>query len=172
MAGCRTVKQEVCQTEISKERSLAFSKRLARTKGSAFIKAISAFALPRRASLLGVILALALVMVGCKSTESISKSESLITDKNELYERDSIVIRDSVIVRITDDTVYKDRWHTEYKDRIVQHVDTIVRVDERVVETVVEKKVVPKWALWVTGYCLLVTGIIILWIILKIKRIL
>lgn len=107
----------------------------------------------------------------CKSIKSVEKSESLITDKSDLYERDSIVIRDSVIVRIAGDTVYKDRWHTEYKDRIVQQMDTVVRVDERIVETVVERKVVPRWTWWVTGYCLLVTGLIILWIIFKVKRV-
>lgn len=112
-------------------------------------------------------------MVGCKSTQSIEKTDNSINiERSRDYERDSIIVRDSVIVFARADTVYKERWRTKYVEHVVQKTDTVVQVDQRLVETVVEKKVVPKWALWVTGYCLLVTGLIILWIILKIKRIL
>ncbi len=107
----------------------------------------------------------------CKSIKSVEKSESLITDKSDLYERDSIVIRDSVIVRMRGDTVYKDRWHTEYKDRIVQQVDTVVRVDERIVEQVIEKKVIPRWCWYMVVCSFVVLLFLVLWIILKIKRI-
>ncbi len=118
-----------------------------------------------------VLLILSMLTVSCKTYQKVTEQNSSNVERSDNYERDSIVIRDSVIVRIAGDTVYKDRWHTEYKDRVVQQVDTVVRVDERIVEQVIEKKVIPRWAWWVTGYCLLVTGLIILWIILKIKRI-
>jgi len=118
-----------------------------------------------------LIIALVLVMAGCKTYQASSESNKTDIERSERNERDSIYIRDSVIVRITGDTVYKDRWRTEYKDRIVQHVDTIVRVDEKVVETVVEKKVIPRLAWYAIAYAAIMTTLIILWIILKIKRI-
>lgn len=77
MVGCRTVKQEVCQTEISKERSV--------------------------------------------------ENESIF-----------VYIHDSVATIIRDTSIVSE---VKYRDRLV--------------ETVVEKKVVPKWALWITGYGLL-----------------
>ncbi len=112
-----------------------------------------------------------MLIPSCRTVQTCTQALSDIKERRIENERDSIYIRDSVIVRVAGDTVYKDRWHTEYKDRIVQQVDTVVQVDERVVETIVEKKVIPRWAWWVTGYGLLVTGLIILGIILKIKRV-
>lgn len=44
--------------------------------------------------------------------------------------RDSVFLRDSVFVRQLDDTVYVERWHTEYHDR--QTTDTVTVYAERV----------------------------------------
>jgi hypothetical protein len=56
-------------------------------------------------------------------------------------------------------------------EHVVQKTDTVVQINEKLVEKQVVQKVIPRWAWWVTGYCLLVTGLIILGIILKVKRV-
>ena len=110
-------------------------------------------------------------MPSCRSEQILTESVSAIKERSERNERDSIVIRDSVVVFVQGDTIYKDRWHTEYKDRVLARVDTVVRVDERVVESVVEKKVIPKWCWWMIGYGVIVTGLMLIGVLLKIKRV-
>ena len=117
-----------------------------------------------------VLLILSMLTVSCKTYQASSESNKTDIERSERNERDSIVIRDSVIVRIAGDTVYKDRWHTEYKDRIVQQVDTVVQVDERVVETVVEKKIIPKWTWYCVGVCVFLIVVLVIWVIYRAYR--
>ena len=125
---------------------------------------------------------LILTIASCKSQRVVSeKLETsqcdVSTERIRDYERDSIIVRDSVIVFARADTVYKERWRTEYKDRVVTKTDTLVQEVERLVEkrVVEERKVVPKW-LRVTGYGLL--GLLLLTvlaaivaIIIKVRRV-
>ena len=99
-----------------------------------------------------------LMIVGCKSqrvvNEKVETSQcDVSTERSKDYERDSIIVHDSVIVFAHADTVYKERWRTEYKDRVVTKTDTVVQEVERVVE-----KVVTDDGLRVTGYRLRVIG--------------
>ena len=150
---------------------LAFGKRLARTKGSAFIKAFSASALPRKMNLLGVIIVFSFAMAGCRSQQTLTEALSDIkTERRQEYGKDSIVIRDSIVVRVARDTVYQERWRTEYKDRYLQRTDTIYRDRERVVETVVEKKVIPKWCWWSLGITASIVLVLLAIIIVRIRR--
>ena len=54
--------------------------------------------------------------------------------------RDSIYLRDSVIVREMGDTLWVERWHTAWRERLVRdtiyrtHTDTLVSISERVKE--------------------------------------
>lgn len=54
--------------------------------------------------------------------------------------RDSIYLRDSVIVREKGDTLWVERWHTAWRERLVRdtiyrtHTDTLVSISERVKE--------------------------------------
>lgn len=75
-------------------------------------------------------LVLVCVLIGCKTTEKMQNinTETRIEYRDK-YHRDSIYIRDSVIIHEKGDTVFKDRWRTEWKDRIihdtVNHTDTV-----------------------------------------------
>ena len=42
-----------------------------------------------------------------------------------------MIIHDSVFVRIRADTVEVVRWRTEYRDRIINQTDTIVKTEIR-----------------------------------------
>ena len=80
--------------------------------------------------LIFIIFSLVLVcfLIGCKTTEKMQNinTETRIEYRDK-YHRDSIYIRDSVIIHEKGDTVFKDRWHTEWKDKIIH--DTVFKTD-------------------------------------------
>ena len=97
-----------------------------------------------------------MLTASCRSQQTLTEALSDIkTERRQEYGKDSIVIRDSIVYRVARDTVYRERWRTEYKDRYVERVDTLVQERERLVETVVEKKVIPKWCWWCVALCAL-----------------
>jgi hypothetical protein len=56
------------------------------------------------------------------------------------WQRDSIHVRDSIIVKDKGDTVFVDRWHTEYKDRRQTDTLFIERTDSIQVPYPVERE--------------------------------
>ena len=78
------------------------------------------------------------ILVGCKTTEKLQNinTETRIEYRDK-YHRDSIYIRDSVIIYVKGDTVYKDRWHTEWKEK--ESGDTIILKDTVYIEKEVYK---------------------------------
>ena len=94
-----------------------------------------------------------LLMSGCKSVKYIPvKTTETRTDYVDRFKTDSVHVRDSVFVMMQGDTVYRDRWHTEYREVYVR--DTI-HASERdtirepyPVEIVKEKYKVPKSLWW------------------------
>lgn len=88
---------------------------------------------------------LALMASGCRSVRYVTVPEihtEYITKTDTFIERDSILKHDSVVVRMQGDTVYCDRWHTQYRDRWRDRVriDSIIKVDSVAVPYPVEKK--------------------------------
>ena len=73
------------------------------------------------------------ILVGCKSTEPLQNinTETRIEYRDK-YHRDSIYIRDSVIIYVKGDTVFKDRWHTEWKEK--ESGDTVFLTDTVYIE--------------------------------------
>ena len=73
------------------------------------------------------------ILVGCKSTEKLQNinTETRIEYRDK-YHRDSIYIRDSVIIYVKGDTVFKDRWHTEWKEK--ESGDTVFLTDTVYIE--------------------------------------
>lgn len=76
-------------------------------------------------------LVLMCILAGCRTTKDLQNTSNVETriEYRDKYHRDSIYIRDSVIIQEKGDTVFKDRWRTEWKDRIihdtVNHTDTV-----------------------------------------------
>lgn len=83
-------------------------------------------------------LLLVCILIGCKSTEKLQNinTETRIEYRDK-YHRDSVYIRDSVIIYVKGDTVYKDRWHTEWKEK--ESGDTIILKDTVYIEKEVYK---------------------------------
>lgn len=97
------------------------------------------------------------MLVGCK-TKYVSVPEyhtEYKTRIDSVLKRDSVWIHDSVSMWVKNDTVYKDRWHTEWRyhniDKIRQ--DTTLKVDSvRIpypVEKVVYKSKKEERVLWI-----------------------
>ena len=66
-------------------------------------------------------------------------------------QRDSVFVlkHDSVIVRMSGDTVFIDRFHTNFKDRILTKTDTSIKYQEHVAyKDVVREKLVEKKLSW------------------------
>lgn len=71
-------------------------------------------------------------MSSCKTIEKTAYIERVDTCYINKVERDSIYLKDSVFVREKGDTVFYDRWHTEYVykmkcDTVVKYIDNIVK---------------------------------------------
>ncbi|WP_455671704.1 hypothetical protein [Phocaeicola sp.] len=68
--------------------------------------------------------------------------ESVRTDiqYRDRWQKDSTHVHDSIFMYIKGDTVFRDRWHTEYKDRLLRDTTYIERTDSVQVPYLVEKK--------------------------------
>lgn len=94
----------------------------------------------------------------CKTLNNVKIEKEYVHDTitTELTKRDSIYFQDSIIIRDKGDTVFVDKWHIRYKDKI-QYRDSIqVKVeykDREVIKEVVKKE---KWyrqpIYWVSGF--------------------
>lgn len=85
-------------------------------------------------------------------------------------QRDSIHVHDSVFVLIKGDTVFRDRYHTVYKDRYFRDTTYIHKVDSVQVPYPVEKSL-SKWQnlkLQVGGFAMSAIVVIILIVVGKI----
>lgn len=119
-----------------------------------------------------VLLILSMLTVSCKTYQASSESNKTDIERKDKYERDSIIVHDSVIVFARADTVYKERWRTEYKDRVVTRTDTLVQEVERLVEkrVVEERKVVPRWCWWCLGTTIFLLLAAIAATIIRVRR--
>lgn len=94
-----------------------------------------------------IIISVLLIFASCKNTKEVSKlqeQQEVKTEQTSRQEKDSVFVlrRDSVIVKQTKDTVYLEKIRYEYKYRIEDKVDTVIKTDtvyksltqERVVE--------------------------------------
>jgi hypothetical protein len=102
-------------------------------------------------SLVGIILLviLSLFFSGCKSIQYVPV-EKVITEYKTNTVHDSVYLEvlkhDSVVIEKLGDTVYINKWHTQYKDRWREKfkTDTFIKVDSIQVPYPVERKLT-KW---------------------------
>lgn len=82
-----------------------------------------------------------LFFTSCGSSRSLARDETLrIEYRDRLREaRDSIYRHDSVYMYTSGDTVYRDRWHYRYRDRILRDTVYQQKIDSVYVETQVRK---------------------------------
>lgn len=107
---------------------------------------------------------LALLFHSCKTVRNVEKVSTVDTiktvqkDIEKSIEKEYVYVLDSVFVWMKGDTVFQDRWHTEYRDKLktdtIKQVDTVYQTkykDRNITKTVVKKQV-PKWCWWVIGF--------------------
>lgn len=102
-------------------------------------------------SLVGIILLIvaSLLFSSCKTiqyvpVETIKTEYKVKTDT--FIQKDSVIYHDSVYIHSKGDTVWYEKWHTKYKDRVVTKIvtDTIIKTDSIQVPYPVERKLT-KW---------------------------
>lgn len=90
------------------------------------------------------LLAVVVCCIVCSSCRSVQYApvESVRTEieYRDRWQRDSIHIHDSIHIRDKGDTVFVDRWHTVYKDKLLRDTTYIEKTDSVQVPYPVEKK--------------------------------
>lgn len=87
-----------------------------------------------------ILLTLAICLTSCRSVQYVPV-ESVRTEieYRDRWERDSIHVQDSIVIQLKGDTVFRDRWHTEYKDRFLHDTTYIHMTDSIQVPYPIEK---------------------------------
>ena len=88
---------------------------------------------------------IAVIAASCKSVEYIKVPEYHTEYKTRIdtfIQKDSCVIKDSVYIHAKGDTIWYEKWHTQYVDRWKEKikVDTLMRTDSISIPYPVEKK--------------------------------
>lgn len=91
-------------------------------------------------SLLAVIIC-CLVCSSCRSIQHVPV-ETVRTEiqYKDRLQRDSIHVKDSIFMFIKGDTVFRDRWHMVYKDKVVRDTSYVYKTDSIQVPYPVEKR--------------------------------
>lgn len=87
-----------------------------------------------------ILLTLAICLTSCKTKYIPTETVRTEIEYRDRWQRDSIHVHDSTIVRDKGDTVFCDRWHTEYKDRLLRDTTYIYKTDSVQVPYPVEKR--------------------------------
>ena len=106
-----------------------------------------------------LLLCLCLCVTGCRTTRYVpvvARSTDTLVSYSRV--RDSVYLHDSTYIRSVGDTVFVDRWHTRWRERVRLDTVYVSKVDSVVKPYVVEKeKAVGRWR-WVGA---LVVGVVL-----------
>lgn len=96
-----------------------------------------------------LILLAAVGMMSCQTQHYIPQQNNKDSIRI-VYSYDTIIqhVQDSSVTKVINDTVWLEKWHTQYKDKISIRHDTVVDTQH---ETVIEvQKIVPDFYKWCT----------------------
>lgn len=127
--------------------------------------------------LLGILCLLGMLFSSCKSIQYVPVPEYhtvTVTKTDTFIQKDSVFCHDSVYVHQKGDTVWFEKWHTKYIDKVreVIRVDSFIKRDSIPVPYPVERKL-SKWEqtkiAWGGEAIILVIVVffIIIWLIVK-----
>lgn len=95
------------------------------------------------------------------------------TEYRDKWQRDSIHIKDSIFLYMKGNTMFRDRWHTEYKDRLIRDTAFIHKVDSIPYPVEIEKKL-SKWQSlkmelggWAFGIIIVIALVIVGWLVFR-----
>lgn len=120
-----------------------------------------------------VVACVVLLLCSCATKKQIEYIDREVVKYKTLVTHDTITnnIHDSVRIATKGDTVFVDRWHREYRDKIsIQH-DTCWRDSVRTEykDNVVEKEIIPNWCYYSLVVCVLLIIFAIIKVILWLK---
>ena len=127
-------------------------------------------------SLLAVVVC-CIVCSSCRSVQSVPV-ESVRTEieYRDRWQRDSIHIHDSIHIRDKGDTVFVDRWHTVYKDKLLRDTTYIEKTDSVQVPYPVEKQL-SRWQSlkmeiggWAFGVIIVMALAFVGWLVYRLRR--
>ena len=109
------------------------------------------------------LIVLAVLLTSCKSVEYIKVPEYHTEYKTKIdsfIQKDTCVIKDSVFIHAKGDTVWYEKWHTQYVDKWKERikVDTLMRTDSVAVPYPVEKKL-SRWQTFCIDYGKIMLGV-------------
>lgn len=120
------------------------------------------------------VLLISLLLVGCRPMQVVGGSSSQVSERETASRQvDSVLIyvHDSVTLFKAGDTVWRDRYHTEYRDRWHDRTDTVVIRDSVGVDTpVLVEKPLSGWVnfqLWAGRLALIALLALVAWKALK-----
>lgn len=119
----------------------------------------------------------AFLLAGCVSTKyvPVETVRTEYTTKSDTFiKHDSILHKDSVFVHMKGDTVWLEKWHTRYIERLQEQIvtDTLIRCDTISVPYPVEKELTFFQKVAINGFVYITIALLVLFIILlfKLKR--
>lgn len=121
-----------------------------------------------------LVLVVCVVMVGCRT---LPEPPVVRVERDSIYlrrvERDSVFVRDSVLIREKGDTVYRDRWRVEYRERVLRDTTYIGKSDTLIITKVVEVATPLSWwkrvKMSVGGVAIAVLGVLAVLGVVKLK---
>lgn len=107
-----------------------------------------------------------LLLPACQSMQTVAETNA--NHVSNKIQRDSIYLHDSIFVRIRADTVYLEKWHTRYKDRLVTKTDTVT--NEVIRTETVQVRYVPSFYKYCAAFAILFVLFLLVRLVLYIKR--
>lgn len=122
-----------------------------------------------------LVLVVCVVMVGCRT---LPEPVAVRVERDSIYlsrvERDSVFVRDSVTIREKGDTVYRDRWRVEYRERVLRDTAYVGKSDTLIITKVVEVATPLSWwkrvKMSVGGVAIAVLGVLAVLGVVKLKN--
>lgn len=117
----------------------------------------------------------AFLLAGCVSTKYVpveTVRTEYITKSDTFIKHDSILHKDSVFVYMKGDTVWLEKWHTRYIERLQKQIvtDTLIRCDTISVPYPAEKELTFFQKVAINGFAYITIALLVLFIILLFKR--
>lgn len=93
-----------------------------------------------RALIYSIILLTLAICSSCRTKYVPVESVRTEIEYRDRWQRDSIHVHDSVVIQSKGDTIFRDRWHTLYKDRLLRDTTYIYRTDSIQVPYPIERE--------------------------------
>ena len=114
-----------------------------------------------------VLLLFSVMLVGCsRAPKALTVSNTAVSSSLRSALTDTVRVRDSVRVEVRNDTVWRERVLTRYRQVELNHTDTVVRVICE--QQTVPVRYVPRWLRWEASIASIL--VVVLFAVLMLRR--